>query len=292
MAVCPKCNYKLKMTNIAPNCPKCGTNLMFYGFEERFYREAKFAEMDIAAFRVWVAKVKAAFLGGKLQIARLCAVLLPIASLLVPLGTVDISLPLFDEKIQISGLGAYSLISKGALMTLLDFRQSQLFGELASKFILAFALFAVTALITVGILITQLLCFTNIKRTNVALVVLSALGLVTSAVSYILTLRIPDYGQIVSSSPSILGLLSQLASLAVVLALNAVLLKKGIEVKYREGDLYRVEMLKKYKRKEITLDDLPLPVFETEEERAERERKIEETEKKLAFAEAGGLKDE
>ena len=89
-----------------------------------------------------------------------------------------------------------------------------------------------------------------------------------------------------------MGLLGQLASLAVVLALNAVLLKKGIEVKYREGDLYRVEMLKKYKRKEITLDDLPLPVFETEEERAERERKIEETEKKLAFAEAGGLKDE
>ena len=33
MAVCPKCGYKLKLTDWKPNCPKCGINLNYYGLE-------------------------------------------------------------------------------------------------------------------------------------------------------------------------------------------------------------------------------------------------------------------
>lgn len=288
MAVCPKCDYKLKITDISQNCPSCGTNLMFYGFAERFYREAKYAEMDIAAFRVWLAKVKAAFIGGKLQIARLCAVLLPVAALLVPLGTVDVNLPLFDGKIQISALGVYGLVSGKALDITLDFRQSGLFSECASSLIISLTAFAAVALTAVGILVAEILCFVNIKRANISLVVLSSLGIISAAAAYTLASRIPDFGSVVSSSPNIFGLLCCVVSFSVILALNAVLLKKGIEVKYREGDLYRVEMLRRYKKHEITLDELPLPVYETEEEKAERERKTEETAERIAYAEAGG----
>ena len=46
MAVCPKCGYKLKLTDWKPNCPKCGINLNYYGLEEKLQEEADVAEID------------------------------------------------------------------------------------------------------------------------------------------------------------------------------------------------------------------------------------------------------
>ena len=292
MANCPKCNYKLKLTDIKPNCPSCGTNLMFYGYEERFYREAKYAEMDLAAFRVWIAKVKAAFIGGKLQIARLCACFLPVAALLMPLGKVIVTLPLFEEKIHISALGVYNLFTGGGLSLLLELQNSELLGDVAKGLIYSLIAFAAAALCAVGILLTQILCFVNLKRSNIALVVFGSLGIVFAAVSLLLAYRIPDMGSMISSSGSAPGLLCHAAAFGLVLGINAALIKKGIEVQYKEGDLYRAQMLKRYKRKEITLDDLPFPVFETEEERLEREKKEKETAEKLKLAQAGGVLNE
>lgn len=293
MAVCPKCGYKLKLIDVSQNCPECGTNLMFYGFAERFYREAKYAEMDLASFRVWLAKTKAAYIGGKLQIARFVAVLLPIAALLIPFGDIKISLPLFEKDVQINGLGAFGVLTDGTLGAMLNFKHSELFGASVKAASLALALFAVTALLAVAILLAQLLCFAGLKRVTVSLAAMSATGILTSVATLFLTQNIPDTGSLMTTSVNFLGPLCCITAFAIVFTLNVLLLKKGINVKYREGDIYRANMYKRYKRHEITLDELPLPIYETEAERAERERKIEETKELIAIAEGqGGAVDE
>jgi len=58
-----------------------------------------------------------------------------------------------------------------------------------------------------------------------------------------------------------LGGFAVITAFAVIFALNAVVAKKGVKINYVEGDLYRVEVAKKLKRKEITLDEIPQPVY-------------------------------
>ena len=82
MANCPKCGHKLKLTDLSQFCPACGVNMRFVGFEENFYREAKYAELSQANVKVKFNRFKAAFVGSKLTIVRLCFALLPV---LVPL---------------------------------------------------------------------------------------------------------------------------------------------------------------------------------------------------------------
>ena len=54
------------------------------------------------------------------------------------------------------------------------------------------------------------------------------------------------------------------------------MLKKGIEPAYRENDIKRRELLRKVCRGEIDLDSLPLPVLESEQEREERLKALNE----------------
>ena len=58
--------------------------------------------------------------------------------------------------------------------------------------------------------------------------------------------------------------------------LNSTLLKKGIEPTYREFDPKRKELLKKVRTGEVNLDDLPIPIFESESEHEERLKALEE----------------
>ena len=54
------------------------------------------------------------------------------------------------------------------------------------------------------------------------------------------------------------------------------MLKAGIEPEYKENDIKRKALLKKVRAGEVELDSLPLPVFESEEERAERIQALKE----------------
>ena len=84
MAKCPKCNARLHIYNVSQFCPKCGTNMRYVNFEENFLREAKIAELTQATVHVKVRRLKAAFVGGKLQILRLVFMLLPVAAEVSP----------------------------------------------------------------------------------------------------------------------------------------------------------------------------------------------------------------
>ena len=98
MAHCPSCGHKLKLTDLSQFCPACGVNMRFVGFEENFYREAKYAELAQANVKAKFKRFKAAFIGSRLTIARLCVSVLPVLALLVPAGYISILLPFYEKS--------------------------------------------------------------------------------------------------------------------------------------------------------------------------------------------------
>ena len=80
MAKCPKCGRKLTLFDWKPNCPECGINLVYYGLEDKLLDEADAAEAEHAKLQKKIDRLKAAFIGSKLTIARIFLSLLPIAA--------------------------------------------------------------------------------------------------------------------------------------------------------------------------------------------------------------------
>lgn len=84
MSVCPKCGYRLKITDIKAECPQCGVNLMYFDMEQRLERDAVNAaeeEKKVQAFR---EGVKSSSIGSILTIARLVVYVLFTGALLLP----------------------------------------------------------------------------------------------------------------------------------------------------------------------------------------------------------------
>ena len=85
---CPKCGGHIPFYDIRPNCKHCGVNIWYYSQQTQLTRDAKRTELEGAAARMVIARVKAAFIGSKLAIARLVITLGAIAVLLLPFGSV------------------------------------------------------------------------------------------------------------------------------------------------------------------------------------------------------------
>ena len=103
----PACNYKLKLTDWKPNCPKCGTNILYYKMEERLLAEADTVELANAAFQKKADRARAAVTGNKWAIARLVLLVVPLLTLLLPLGRVTVSAPFVEKS---AGLGIIGLV--------------------------------------------------------------------------------------------------------------------------------------------------------------------------------------
>ena len=81
------------------------------------------------------------------------------------------------------------------------------------------------------------------------------------------------------------------AAFTLCFTLNLIVFIRGLPVVYREGDPERVAMGRRYKKKEITLAEIPFPIYQTEEERRAREQAIAETSAKLRQAQEEGNDD-
>lgn len=294
MANCPKCGYKLKITDISQYCPECKVNMRFYGFEENFYREAKIAELSQAGILCKVRRLKSAFIGSKMTIARLIVMLLPVAALLLPAGNAQIVLPYKVAEIPLSILGVVNLFTSGDLNYIMSMTGSSFAGAEFTKLQLALFGFLAVALFAVLVLLTSILCFISVKNMQKITSAVASLGIISGVVSMIIT------GSFVSSvkdSPIVsgssgFGMILVMAMFGVVLAINLILSIKGIKVEYDEGMLERAEIYKKVKAGEVSIDDLPQPVVETAATRAIDEEIAKE---ERAYAEkysAGGESDE
>lgn len=273
MASCPKCGKHLHIYNVSQFCPECGTNMTFYGFAETFIREAKQAELSQANVHVKIKRLKAAFIGSKLAIARLVVMLLPAVAFLIPAGGFKFSIPFCDGEIPFSGLGVYNLFSTGGFEYLLSLMKSSFAGAEVKALIAALCAYAFAAVLAVLVFLTSLLCFISYKNMQKITAVISAIGIADSFVTMLLYSRFAkslSSGLIVAQKGG-LGLWIVALMFAVAFVINLLLWKKGIPVEYGEGMVERTEIFKKVKKGEINIDDLPQPVVETEET-----RKIEE----------------
>ena len=276
---CPKCGGEIAFYDIRPNCKYCGVNIYYYSQDALLARDAKRTELESAAARMVVARIKASFIGGGLQIARMVFVLISIAALLLPFGGAAFRLPFFEGSLSAGLIGAIQAFQSGLLLKAPQLLQSTLLSKQALAGVVDFGCMLLVAVIDVVMLVIYILSFFNLTRSTKRMRNLSLVGVIVSLLGFIVPLVMklitPD-NEIASVSFGFGGLLCA-AMFLVQYLLNRAILKKGIEPTYREYDPKRRELLKKVRKKEVNLDDLPLPVFESEEEHEARMKALQET---------------
>lgn len=287
MSACPNCKGRLTILDWRPVCPHCGVNLTFFNFEERFYNDAKLTELGFAKVRVQTARFKGLYIGSSLAILRLVVCLLPALALLVPVANVSFALPMVQESYAVGALGVYGLIANGALSYLLQLMQSELVGGVFSLFAYAIAALLATAVFAVLGAVFTLLVFFSKKVSTVGAVVFSCLGIAGAVTSLVLSSRFLSAAAampgIITASLGV-GAYVLIAAFVAVIVMNLLFARKEVAIPYREGDLYRVDIAKKLKRKEITLAEIDFPIYETQEEREQRLKLEAEEQAKEAAA--------
>lgn len=269
MAQCPKCGARLKITDISQFCPSCGVNMRFVNFEENFYKEAKIAELSQARMHVKIRRLKAAFIGSKLAVARLITMVLPLAALLLPAASFSISLPYKNQAFGFSALGLYSLFNEGGFNYVMEMTHSAV--DAAAFTALRNALFAYAAVAVFGVLIllSSVLCFLSIKNMQKVNVAFSICGVLACAVSMIMTGKFVSVAQnsVFLTGKNGFGLILSIVMFIAVFVVNFLLVRKGIPVQYDEGMPERVEIYRKVRAGELDIDKLPQPIVETAETR-------------------------
>ena len=270
MANCPKCNKKIPIYHIGQNCPHCGVNVRFYDFEKQFYHDAKEAELSNAKISVFIAKLKASLIGGKLQIIRLCFLILPLAALFAPFANVGFVQPFLDESVSISGLGFYLAFTGGYMDYCMGMIKSVENAEAFKWLIISLAGYVLVVLVTLVIIFMTILAFCSVKKAHRNLCVTSIIGCAFSVATAIL---VSHFSTVAKNVDGIISVKASFGAAAFVLAFGAIFAvnfligKKGLNIQYKEGDLERCEIAKKVKSGEIKLDDLPQPIVETAETR-------------------------
>ena len=275
---CPKCGGEIAFFDLKPNCKHCGVNIMYFTQQEGLMRDAKRTELEAGAARMVIARVKANFIGGKLQIVRLACTLIAAAVLLIPFGGVRFSVPFFDWTYSAGILGIVGAIQNGFAQTVPAFLGSTPFSSATIAAAVPTACLAVCAILDLLAAGALLLGFLNLTRSTKFMCTVSVIGAAIALLSQIAELVLwRVVGADSMTNPTLgFGALAAMAMFLVVLIINRALLKKGIEPQYREFDPKRRELLKKVRAGEVDLDSLPLPIFESEEEREERMHALEE----------------
>ncbi|MBQ3889389.1 MAG: hypothetical protein II738_06560, partial [Clostridia bacterium] len=193
-------------------------------------------------------------------------------------GKVTFTLPLAEETVSGGAIGVYKLIADGFWKALFSLAGSDVYGAYAG------AAFAYAALLLLGLLLLLpiglaiLLTFINLEKglkfvSRMSFVAI-CYGVLVQSVAFILPAVLPKT-ELAHAAGGFGGAVYAAVCLVAFL-LNRSLRKNGIPVKYREYDPKRVELLKQLKKNEISVDDLPLPVFESDEEREERLKELKE----------------
>ena len=266
------------MFDLKPNCKHCGVNIMYYTHEDGLIRDAKRTELESAVARMVVARVKAAFIGGKLQIVRMIAVFVSVAALLVPFFTTHSTLPFFHEKLSIGLIGVIKGFMNGLIMKVPSFLGSRLLSAHTLASAVPAGFFVLIALFDVAVFAVLLLSFLNLTKTAKLMMRLCLIGAGVSVAGQIAAVIMKFTVKDASFASVSLGFgaLAAAAVFAGEYLINKKLLANGIEPTYRENDIRRKEILRQVRAGEVSLDDLPLPVLESEEEREERMKSLEE----------------
>ena len=261
MAECPKCGRKLKLTDLKPTCPGCGTNLLYYKIEERLEVDAINAELEHAKTQQRIDRAKASMVGNALTIARIVLLVLAVGLFFLPLAKMHVVGPYFDNNVTINALEVYNKVSAMDFDGLFAMFGSPVFGKTMIFFaasVVTVALAAVCAVLE--LLLSFLSCSPKGFTRNV---IFSVLGMVFTAAS-IVTFNIFLKG-IKTALPDVVdgsiqfGAFLAILGFALVLAINIVIKVKGVDVKYKQSYVDSVPyetFVEKFGVKKYTLDDL------------------------------------
>lgn len=270
---CPNCGGNIGRFELAPNCKHCGVNIFYSQQKDLLTRDAKMCELEYAGFRILVSKLKTAFIKGAIPILRIVAMVVAIASIFVPFATVNTQLPLMSAEFSFGAWGIYSAFSDGtlgAVISLFDYapRQAGVMIALLGFIVLIF-------LSGLGIFLVLLLSFINIQKFAKVMRVLALVGcgfcVGGAVISFLMPSVMAESGFLTGKAG--IGAFGCLAILVFIFILNHLVIKKNIQPEIKEVDLQRIDLKKRVKAGEISLDDLTIPVFESEEE---REKRLEE----------------
>lgn len=267
MSECPKCKQKIGLLYLKQNCPHCGVNLRFYNFENNFYRDAKKAELSVAKINIFIAHLKASFIGSKLTVARLCVMLLPVVSFLVPYGKAVFSQPFLNGSVSLSAMGLYGAYEEGYLPYILSMTGGAVNGKAFTLLACALAAFLLSALAAILIFFLTLLCFLSVRKMHKVIAGTAVSGSVLAVLSFVFAAVFASCSKKLDlvSGEACPGFVVSVVCFAAVAVINILIGKQGLNIVYREGDEERAAIAKKVKAGEIALDDLPQPVVETAE---------------------------
>lgn len=273
---CPKCGTEIKRFDLAPNCKKCGVHILYYTQEEDLMRDAKKTELEFASARLLVAKLKTAFVGGKMQILRFVFLLLSVAAFLLPSFNIKLSFPWWEYELSVGALGVYNIISD-SFYSLFGVLQDISFSKPLFIFTLcSYAALALSVIFVLGCTAAWFMSFVNMKKTAAAGVIFTSLAIISELARTVFSfIAVNTAGQyeFISAKP-LFGTLLSIIILGAVLATNIILMISTPEIQIKETDKRRIEIRKQLKDGTITLDSLPLPVVEEpEEENANDDKK-------------------
>ncbi len=233
---CPKCNGKLKITNLSANCPHCGVNLLYYDIDKRLLADADAAESESALFSKKLARSKAAFVGSPLAITRIVLTVLPIGALFLPLVKGAVNAPGITKTFSVGALQLYSLISGMDFDALFAFFGSNLLGNaFVSYFVsmIAIVLAALAALL--GLIFLFLACSPHGKARSIFF---PSLGLVATIVSMVMfssfNSGISEVFPAALTASFGIGAYLLVATFAALLIINIVICIVGIPIVYKE----------------------------------------------------------
>ncbi len=277
---CPKCGGEIPFYDLRPNCKHCGVNIMYFSQEAELARDAKRTELEGAAARMVIARIKAAFIGSKAAIARIVIVLCAVAVLMLPFGSVTLRAPFFERTLSAGLVGVILAATKGLLPDVPHYLQSAVFSQHAKAFLLPAGVLATLAVLATVIFVVYLMSFLKLEKLTRFMQYASLAGAVVALLGQIAVL-VMAYMKPLPATPAAQfhvgwGGFAAAAVWFAMFFINRLMLKQGMEPTYRENDVKRRELLKRVRAGEVDLDSLPLPVMESEEERAERLHALEE----------------
>lgn len=268
---CPNCGGEIGRFELAPDCKHCGANIFYSQQEKLLAEDAKRCELEFASFRILKAKLKSAFIGGPIRIMRLVAMIMAIGFIFIPVATLSVELPMFSSKISLGAFGIYQAFSGGEFSVFLSLADylPKLFPAFAALAIIFISIF----LMGLGVFIALVLSFLNLNRSAKVCCGFSVAGFALSVTACVLSVLMPSIAEpTFITAKSGFGAFALAAVFVLIFALNFITVKKNFKPEISETDLKRVETMKRIKAGEITFDELPLPVFESEEERKEAEK--------------------
>jgi hypothetical protein len=281
MAVCPKCDGKLKITDWRPNCPHCGVNLVYYGMEERLLLDADKAEAEHAKFQKKIDRAKCSFVGSKFSIARIVLSVIPIPLLLLPLAKIAFNAPFISESVSINMISFYKVLSTldfGAVINLLS-------SEVLGKMFICYAVSLVSILLSflmvfIHLVLLFLSCSPRGKSRNYTLNSLALIFAAVSTVTY--SMFASDAAVIfptVMSGSLNFGIFIYFASILLCLAINIIVFRKKIEVKYKQVYVGGIPSEEYFK---LVEDGVPLDQIRAEMAKRTAAKEAEEAAKKAA----------